>query len=73
MVELRGAAQGVAADGGDEVSVMDERAARIQDSIEQCDRVKRVLLKIKQGREPVSDVDGRVVRRLIRLLVEEWV
>ena len=50
----------------------DERNARIEDTAQQCDRVAAMLRKIKRG-HVCSDTDGMIVRRLIRLLVGEWV
>ena len=50
----------------------DEAKARIKDCREQAELVEAVLRRMERGFLP-SDLDGMVVRRLVRLLVEEWV
>lgn len=50
----------------------DERLARIMDVRDQLHAVERVHIKLGRG-EPIKDIDAMAVRRLIRMLVEEWV
>lgn len=49
-----------------------ERRHRIDDTIGQCERVIAVLRRVRK-KEPIEDMDRRLVARLIRVLVEEWV
>lgn len=49
-----------------------ERKARLERDIEQCEKVATILRKIKRG-EHATNLDGMIVRSLIRYLVEQWV
>lgn len=51
----------------------DERVARIQDVADQLERVLQLHKKLLRAKHVVTETDGMTVRRLIRLLVEEWV
>ena len=49
-----------------------EREARITVVAELCQKVKSIHLAMLRGETP-SNLDGVIVRQLVRRLVEEWV
>lgn len=58
----------------EQAQVREGREARMLDIAETCDKVSNLHRKwLRQGHHVVTEVDGMLVRRLIRLLVEEWV
>jgi hypothetical protein len=52
--------------------IVDDRKARIMAVRDQLEAVQRVHVKLSRG-EPLKETDAITVRRLIRMLVEEWV
>lgn len=52
--------------------IVDDRKARIMAVRDQLAAVERVHIKLSRG-EPLKETDAMAVRRLIRMLVEEWV
>lgn len=54
------------------MSIDAETKARMQDVKEQAEKVAAIHARMMRG-EKLKDLDGMIVRRLIRLLVAEWV
>lgn len=48
-----------------------EQRAAIKDVKDTCDRVAKIHARMLRGEDP-KEVDWLIVRRLIRLLVAEW-